>query len=86
MGSKAVRNIMDKEKLTEEFTRLCKSVVPDTPYKNVLFIDGKYFVSLTTNKWKVKGRDTWYRYKSAEDLTKRYFYGDYGREVEKNGN
>ena len=41
---------------------------------SILLINGKFIVSLASNKWTVKGRQhlPWYRYKSIDSLVEKY--------------
>lgn len=32
----------------------------------------KFILTLRTNKWRVKGKNKWYRYKNVQDLLDRY--------------
>jgi len=35
-------------------------------------INGKYIISLANPRWRVKGKNTWYWYKTPEDFVARY--------------
>lgn len=38
----------------------------------LITVNGKYIVSLANPRWRVKGKNTWYWYKTPEDFVERY--------------